>query len=151
MFTIKSMSGAALVMGLMCAGCATYQPPAIPPAEMAHIFGREFGDTHNISRTKILINRIDGVGCARMVEDFNKPYDIAPGKHTLNLLYIQGPFGAGGHVTFLAEAGKTYRVMGYLGEPDTVYVVGAQQVYFFVENEAGENISEQYEEKKKGP
>ncbi|MCX7008356.1 MAG: hypothetical protein NTY53_14095 [Kiritimatiellaeota bacterium] len=94
---------------------------------------------------------IDGVGSMRLVEDFSLPYDVAPGKHTLTLLYIQGPWSAAGRATFLAEAGKTYRAMGYLGEPDTVYVVGRQEVYFFVENEAGENVSEQYDEKKKGP
>jgi hypothetical protein len=100
-----------LVVTLLIQACATYQPPTLPPEQLAIVVppDRKFGNF-------LFIERIDGLppsaGAAMGLgmSQYNSPVGLAPGKHTMKIRVGHGLSHGYADIWLVAEAGKTYRI-----------------------------------------
>jgi hypothetical protein len=132
------------MLGLLCTGCATvYSPPPIPENQMAYVKEMELGPQEpKALRSRIVINRIDDIGTFPFwgFEGGLRTFKIAPGKRTLDVMLNRNRGAAGALVSFVAESGKTYRVMGSVIKQDGSLW---KRVHIYVEDDAtGENVSD---------
>ncbi|MCX7008355.1 MAG: hypothetical protein NTY53_14090, partial [Kiritimatiellaeota bacterium] len=134
-------------------GCATvYSPPPLPENQMAYVKEMELGPQEpKALRSRVVINRIDGIGTSPAwgIEGGLRTFKIAPGKRTLDVMLKRNLGVADALVSFVAEAGKTYRVMGQVIKQDGSLW---KRVHIYVEDDAtGKNVSDNAAEKSATP
>jgi len=105
--------------------------------------------SHLYVRNLVSIHCIDGVNVHSHVDElglnpFKKEawvktaddiFDIEPGKRIIDVMLERNEGFAIGRVVFIAEPGKTYRVMGNVGEKEGGFWTGVQKVHFFIEDD----------------
>jgi len=132
-------------------GCTSYIPPSMPSEKLAHV--KEM----KVDSAYITITKIDGIPTDSLAKElgFTNPFkkeawlrtidvfDVGPGRRTLDVMFERNAGFAHGRVTFIAEAGKTYHVMGYMSELDRTkswWQANPQYVNFMVKDDVSGKI-----------
>ncbi len=97
------------VAGIILSGCATYQPPNLPPEQRAVIAPPAARKGNTLS-----ISKIDGLApttaSSLLFAGSSDPVTLAPGKHTLRIETSFGYTRGFIDLWIVCEAGKTYRI-----------------------------------------
>lgn len=105
-------------LSLVLAGCATYQPPDLPPRKKAVIYLTQFP-------YPMSFQTLDGKDVAwgstwRTVK--MKSLEIAPGKHTVSvqvtMRFFEETYDGTANIPFTAKAGKSYVIRTRIGSSD---------------------------------
>jgi hypothetical protein len=147
---------ALFLFAAILSGCASYTPPNMSKNQMAQIRETKIGSAY------ITIERIDGIVTDSFAKEmgFSNPFkkdwwlrtaddvfDIKPGRRVLVVMFERNGGFAYGRVAFIAEAGKSYYVTGFLSELDeskSWWQANPQYVSFAVKDDAtGKIVSEE--------
>ena len=103
----------ALLIPLFLAACAVYQPPTLPPDQLATL---SFEQKPNgiFSAGSVALHKIDGKepSSTTWLVRHRSPLSINPGKHNIELSYVVGTSYGHMKLWFVATPGNSYIVRG---------------------------------------